>query len=87
MKMLEKTDETAENEFFTYLQVNHENIVKYFDHFDHYDEENSIDYICIITEYCEVTLIKYCKSLFNPCELCQAFKYVILRVLFLITFY
>lgn len=55
MKMLDKSDESAENEFLTYLKVNHENIVKYFDHFDHYEEENSTDYICIITEYCEVS--------------------------------
>lgn len=65
MKMLEKSDDSAENEFITYLKVNHENIVKYFDHFDHYEEENSTDYICIITEYCEVTSIALQYILFN----------------------
>ena len=51
MKMIRKDSDT-ENEFLIYLQISHENVLKYFDHFEH--EEDGLDYICIITEYCQV---------------------------------
>ena len=49
---MEKFDPTAENEFTLMFKINHENIVKYYEHFDH--EMNALDYTCVITEYCEV---------------------------------
>lgn len=54
MKMIEvaEKDNSAENEFSLYLRISHENVLKYFDHFQH--EQNGTDYICIIVEYCEV---------------------------------
>lgn len=50
--MIKKQSSTAENEFFLLLQTSHENVLKYFDHFE--CEEKGTDYICIITEYCTV---------------------------------
>ena len=61
MKMVKKVDSSAENEFFLLLQTSHENVLKYFDHFEH--EERDIDYICIITEYCQVSCIRVNRSL------------------------
>lgn len=52
MKVLEKSNPSAENELAVLFRISHENILKYFDHFDH--EERGVDCICIITEYCEV---------------------------------
>ena len=53
MKIIKKNDEdTSENELNHMLTINHENILRYFDHFDHL-----IDYVnntCIIYEFCEV---------------------------------
>ena len=59
MKMIRKDSDT-ENEFLIFLQISHENVLKYFDHFEH--EEDGLDYICIITEYCQV---HYCFIIFN----------------------
>ena len=58
MKIMDELDSATENELDLFLEINHENIVKYFDHFDHFDEESSTNYICIILEYCEVKLIR-----------------------------
>lgn len=53
-----------ENEYILHLKISHQNIVKYFDHFDYEDKEDGADYICIITEYCEVS---------DPISLCLNF--------------
>lgn len=44
-----------ENEYNLHLKISHQNIVKYFDHFNYEDKEDDRDYICLITEYCEVS--------------------------------
>lgn len=43
---------SAQNELKLMKQINHENIIKYFDHFD--DECYGADYLCIISEFCQV---------------------------------
>ena len=43
---------SAQNELKLMKQINHENIIKYFDHFD--DQFYGTDYLCIICEYCQV---------------------------------
>ena len=52
MKVMNKIDETAENEFNHFLRINHENILRYFDHFDH--RISGRIHTCVITEFCEV---------------------------------
>ena len=67
MKMMEKfvprekhryvtpeLSETAQNELDLMKQINHDNIIRYFDNFD--EECYSTDYLCIICEYCQVPL-------------------------------
>lgn len=52
MKVIKNAGDMAKREFENMLKINHENVIKYYDHFDH-----KIDYIentCIIMEYCEV---------------------------------
>lgn len=49
-----KYDLTAENELAILLEINHENIVKYYDHFDL--NISGDDHTFIIMEYCEVSL-------------------------------
>ena len=44
--------ESAQNELRLMKQINHENIIKYFDHFD--QQFYGTDYLCIICEYCKV---------------------------------
>lgn len=52
MKVMNKMESSAENEFSLLLTLYHENILRYFDHFHHETLEES--QICIITEFCEV---------------------------------
>ena len=52
MKVIEKLNSTAENEFSLMWRISHENIVKYYEHFHHVIDEK--DCTCIITEYCQV---------------------------------
>ena len=54
MKQIKKGDDPNNdlNEFSLMWNISHENILKYYDHFDH--EIDDLDYICVITEYCEV---------------------------------
>ena len=47
-----KYDSTTENELEILLEINHENIVKYYEHFDLYIRGE--DHTIIIMEYCEV---------------------------------
>ena len=53
MKVIKKRhNEKVQNEFSLLLEINHENIVRYFEHFDGiYDR---LDCFFIITEYCHV---------------------------------
>ena len=49
MKIMDKLDETSENELkIHWNNIDHKNIVKYYDHF------NKGDYTFLITEYCPV---------------------------------
>ena len=56
MKIVKKKfNQKTQNEFSALLKINHENILRYFEHFECvYDE---IDSTFIITEYCEVRKI------------------------------
>lgn len=55
MKVMDK-DEVAENELEIVRRLNHENVVKYFDHFD-FTVGNNYGHqelkMCIISEFCE----------------------------------
>lgn len=52
MKLLKQADPTAQNEIKKYMKLSHQNIVRYFDHFDH--EIHDETYTCIVFEYCQV---------------------------------
>ena len=53
MKVVNKLGENDLNDEFTLMsEINHQNIVKYFEHFDH--EAEGLYSTCVITEYCEV---------------------------------
>ena len=54
MKQIKIKDDKSKKEFQNLMNINHENLVKYFDHF--YHTIGYIDHIFIITEYCEVLL-------------------------------
>lgn len=62
MKVIKKfSDQKFEikinNEVFLLLQISHENILRYFEHFDH--EIDGFEYTCVITEYCQVGINLY----------------------------
>ena len=48
-----RKDETAENELNVITSVDHENIVRYYDHFELI--KGGTKYLCIITEFCHVS--------------------------------
>ena len=50
---MDKLDPSALNEFSLMWKISHENILKYYEHFD--QEIDGLDYTCVITEYCEVS--------------------------------
>lgn len=52
MKLIKNVNEKSKKEFKNLMEIAHENLVKYYDHF--YHNIQYIEYICIITEYCEV---------------------------------
>lgn len=57
MKMIKNVlDESAKMELEKMQTINHDNIVKHYDHFIH---SGYIEHICIITEYCQVTLFNF----------------------------
>ena len=64
MKVMEKLDPTAENEFSLMWSINHENILKYYEHFDH--EIRGEAKTCVITEYCQVCFNQTFISIFLP---------------------
>ena len=57
MKQIKKGEDSDNDfdEFSLMWNISHENILKYYDHFDH--EIDDLDYICVITEYCEVIIL------------------------------
>ena len=56
MKILEKNC-TSENELELIMSVNHENVVKYYDHFELI--KGGTKYLCIITEFCHVSKLYF----------------------------
>ena len=52
MKIIKQIGQNDEDEYLFMWKINHENILKYYEHFDH--EIDALDYTCIITEYCQV---------------------------------
>jgi serine/threonine protein kinase len=50
-------DKTSINELNVIIKLNHENVVKYFDHFELAVANKTLSFICIITEYCYVNLL------------------------------
>ena len=56
MKIIKKRfDRNTQNELIALLKISHENVIRYFEHFEGVYEE--IDSTFIITEYCEVRRI------------------------------
>ena len=54
MKVIE-SDETVDNELSVLIRCDHENIVKYYDHFEvNYRGSNNHSSLCVIIEFCEV---------------------------------
>lgn len=53
MKIMDSLDSVAENELMIFWEVSHENIARYFDHFQIRFGENEKTFL--ITEFCEVT--------------------------------
>ena len=55
MKIMDELDSATENELEMFSKINHENIVRYFDHFHlNIGDDN---HTFLITEYCEVIKI------------------------------
>lgn len=54
MKVMKKMDSCAANEISLLSKIHHENIVRYFEHFDQVID--ALDYTCIITEHCQVCI-------------------------------
>ena len=52
MKIME-SGESSENELHIFMRIEHENIVRYFDHF-HKEISDNINTF-LVTEYCEVS--------------------------------
>lgn len=55
MKIMNKCDFETENELKIFWEINHENIVKYIDHF--HVKIRPDEKTCLLTEYCEVRQI------------------------------
>lgn len=54
MKILDE-NEMAQNEANTLSRLDHENIIKYYEHFEF--RINETNKLCIVTEFCEVLAI------------------------------
>ena len=54
MKIMDRLDSATENEIDLFSEINHENIVKYLDHF-HMSVEGE-NQTFLIVEYCEVSI-------------------------------
>mgnify|MGYP003385454995 CR=1 FL=1 len=54
MKVIKnRFNQKVQNEFSLLLKINHENILRYFEHFE--DVYDDLDCTFIITEYCQVS--------------------------------
>ena len=63
MKVVNKLGENDLKDEFTLMSgISHQNIVKYYEHFDH--EVDGRDSTCVITEYCEVKS-QICSIIYN----------------------
>lgn len=58
MKVMNRLDSSTVNEFSIIWNITHENILRYYDHFNH--EINGKEKTCVITEYCQVILFLKC---------------------------
>ena len=53
MKIMDQTDSTTFNELELFSKINHDNIVRYFDHF--HKKIGGENQTFLITEYCQVS--------------------------------
>ena len=60
---MKDSNPATENELEMFLEINHDNIVRYFDHF--HLRMGDDDHTFLITEYCEVIKISLIKRLSN----------------------
>jgi len=58
MKVMDKLDPTSENEQIMLWKISHENVVRYFDHFN--QELDGSLHTCVVIEFCEVILSIFC---------------------------
>ena len=56
MKVIDRLDSNKQNEFSIMWNITHENILRYYDHFDH--KIKGKYKTCVITEYCQVNSVK-----------------------------
>ena len=63
MKIMDKLDSSTINELELFSEINHENIVRYFDHF--YKQIGEENKTFLITEYCEVSIVYINLSTYN----------------------
>ena len=63
MKIMNQSSPSSETEMIILLNINHENIVRYFDHFS--QQISNANFICVVTEFCEVlsNIIRQLKNL------------------------
>lgn len=65
MKVMAKDDESAENELYRFVSLNHPNIVTFYDHFELMNVIESLrrhSKLCIVAELCQVSYFK------KPCK-------------------
>lgn len=55
MKLIETEDDTNEKELEITMRLNHENVIRYYDHFKF--ETNAKHFLALVIEYCEVIFI------------------------------
>ena len=53
MKIMDQLDSVTENEIDLFIKINHDNIVRYFDHF--HKRIGGENQTFLITEYCQVS--------------------------------
>lgn len=63
VKIIDRLDSESEKELEMLVEINHDNIVRYFDHF--YLKFGDDNQTCLITEFCEVKNINMFSSLKN----------------------
>lgn len=55
MKLIETEDDTNEKELEITMRLNHENVIRYYDHFKF--ETGVKHFLALVIEYCEVIFI------------------------------